>query len=333
MTATEKTRSQILNRRQFLKISAAAGALLLGGRLLKRGLAAGPTTLKETRTLMGTIIHLTLITPDLAHGQAVINATFAEMERLITYFDHRQPGSLVTRLNRQGRLSGAPPELVDIIGRAIDYGKLTGGAFDITVKPLLDVYRSGSTAIETKRVLVDFRRLRLSGNTIVFNRPGMEITLDGMAKGRVVDAATAVLQANGFANIMVEAGGDLMGHGTNADGRPWRVGIANPRESGVLSVLPVSGQAAATSGDYMNSFTSDLSLYHIINPHTGLSPTELAAATVITPTAMDADALSTAVMVLGTEQGLRLINQLPHTEALLVTKQMQVIRSAGFPAA
>ena len=109
---------------------------------------------------------------------------------------------------------------------------------------------------------------------------------------------------------------------------------ANPRptaETAVLAIFPVTAQAAATSGDYQNNFTPDFGLHHIVNPATAVSPSELAGATVLAPSAADADALSTALMVMGSVNGLALAERLPHVEALLVAKDLQIVRTSGFP--
>ncbi|MCG3209041.1 MAG: FAD:protein FMN transferase [Anaerolineae bacterium] len=322
-----------VSRRDFLKITAAAGGLLAAGGVLGWKTATRAATVHATRSLMGTVINLTLVAASESHGRAAIEATFAEMQRLIACFDHRQPASLITQLNRQGRLTGAPPELIELLTQARRYSELSGGAFDVTVKPLLDAWRAGQAVSSAAVAAVGFRHLRLAGDQIYFERPGMAITLDGIAKGRVIDAATAVLQARGFANILVEAGGDLVGRGQRPDGRPWRVGVANPRDAGVLAVLPVLGQAVATSGDYINYFSQDFARHHIIDPRTGQSPAELASVSVLAPSATAADALSTAIMVLGRVKGLALAAQLPGVEALVITKTMQIDRTPGFPTA
>jgi len=325
-----------LNRRQFLKITAAMGGLLLGGGALGWKLQGGPAvdTIRQTRTLMGTAINLAIVTDDPQSGQIVIDAVFAEMERLITCFDHRRPTGLVAQLNQRGYLLNAPPELIEIISQARRYGELTNGAFDISVKPMLDAYRAGQPldAAATARLSVDYRAITLTGSRITLEQPGMALTLDGIAKGRVVDGAVAILKANGFENILVEAGGDLVGTGHRRDGQPWQIGVANPRPQtgpAVLHTLPVQEQAVATSGDYMNYFNADLSRHHIIDPRSGVSPAELAGVTVMAPTATAADALSTAVMVLGRFEGMALLEQLPQIEGVIITKDMQLFQTKG----
>jgi thiamine biosynthesis lipoprotein len=316
----------------MLKITAVSSALLLGGKLASSRLLPRPQTIHETRTLMGTVINLALVTDDKQSGQAVISATFAEMERLIGLFDHRQPAAQLAVLNREGKLTQPAPELVDIMNLALDYGRLTDGAFDITVKPVIDDLKNGGNGRAAAH-LVDYRQVTVKQDVITL-QPGMAVTLDGTAKGRVVDGAISILQANGFSNVLVEAGGDLWGQGHRLDGAPWRVGVANPRptaETAVLAIFPVTTQAAATSGDYQNSFSPDFGLHHIIKPGTAVSPPELASATVLAPTAADADALSTALMVMGPVQGLALAERLPHVEALLVAKDLQIFQTSGFP--
>ncbi|MCC6605432.1 MAG: FAD:protein FMN transferase [Anaerolineae bacterium] len=327
---TPKQPSPTLSRRHFLQITAVASTVFLGGRWVQR-LVKQPTAVHQTRLLMGTVVNLTLVGDDTTHSQQALAATFAEMERLIALFNWRQPGSALATLNQTGQLANPPQELVELLQAAYHFSRQSDGAFDVTIQPLLEAIRTG-TDTQAPRQLVDYRQLQVSSDKISL-APGMQITLDGMAKGRVVDGATAVLQTHGFTNVLVEAGGDLVAHGQRADGQSWRLGITHPRQpESTLQVLPVTGQAVATSGDYQHSFSQDFSHHHIVDPRTGESPTELASVTVLAPTAAAADALSTAVMVLGSQAGLALIDQLPGTAALLVTKEMQLKRSAHFPA-
>ncbi len=328
---------QTISRRGFLKIVAACGLSVgLGASLSRHWLIINSgVTVQETRLLMGTIINLTIFADDLEAGQAAIQATFTEMERLIQILDHRRQTSALGQLNQQGLLMDAPPELVEVLHKALEIGELTGGAFDVTIKPILDAYSSGNSVTRQLRRLVDFRQIAIMDKQVRMGQIGMAISLDGLAKGRIVDGGVAVLRRLGFENILVEAGGDLVAQGSRFDGKPWEIGILSPRtdrQPGTISTVPVRDLAVATSGDYLNSFTSDFSLNHIIDPRTLKSPAELASATVIAPTAMDADALSTALMVLGPSNGLSLVDRLSKVEALLISKEMDIYRSTGFPA-
>jgi thiamine biosynthesis lipoprotein len=179
--------------------------------------------------------------------------------------------------------------------------------------------------------LVGYQNLILDGERIAFARPEMQITLDGIAKGYIVDAGVAVLQAHGFENVMVEAGGDLLAAGEKAPRSPWRIAIESPRagKKGLLASFAVQDRAVATSGDYHQAFTPDLTLHHILNPQTGVSAPEPASATVLAGSGAQADALATALMVMETSTGLALVESLPGVEAYLVTKALETIQSSG----
>jgi thiamine biosynthesis lipoprotein len=233
-------------------------------------------------------------------------------------------------------LSNPPIELVEVLHQAISISELTGGAFDVTVKPLVDLYQQtqpdlpGEDAVGEALAFVNYRKLSVPSAQVSL-APGMAITLDGIAKGYIVDAGVAQLRKLGYENVFVEAGGDLMAAGTKQNQIPWRVGVQSPREalSGILGSFEVKNQAVATSGDYMNYFTEDMAHHHIIDPRVGISPTELASVTVIAPTATLADSLATAVMVMG-YQGLQIVEDLSACEAYVITKFLESDKTSGF---
>jgi len=217
-----------------------------------------------------------------------------------------------------------------VLTQAIAYGGLTNGAFDVSIKPMLDVVRNQKVAADYQP-LVDYRHIQLEDNLITLE-PGMALTLDGIAKGAVVDGAVAALGTQGYANVLVEAGGDLVGNGRSVDNNPWHIGIQHPRQAEtIMATLPISAQAVATSGDYMNTFTADFSRHHILDPRTGQSPLHIASVTVLAPNAATADALSTALLVMGPEAGLALVETITAVEALFITKEMQIQKTSGFP--
>jgi len=325
---------QKISRRDVLKITALMGGVVAGGRFLNRTLTPAAVRVSEQRVLMGTIIHLTLIAENQDAGQAAIQAAFDHMEAQIQLFDPRQQDGPVRRLNRLGKLNQPPSELVALLRQALAYGDLTGGAFDVTVKPVVDAHRQGRQIHSEALKLVDYRQVNVRDDHISLGLPGMEITLDGIAKGRVVDAGVEILQSHGFDRVLVEAGGDLFAQGLNYQEQLWRIAIRHPRaKSGSpwLAKLDAANCAVATSGDSMNSFRSDHSLHHIIDPRMGVSPLELCSATVIAPSTTQADAFATAVMVMGLEDGLAFIENQKETACLLVTKSLSVHRSSSFP--
>jgi thiamine biosynthesis lipoprotein len=261
------------------------------------------------------------------------------MRSLEAMLSRHRDDSEVGRLNATGRVDGASDALLDVLRLADRIHRLGDGAFDVTVLPVLELYRrtpSGHHALPAKLLVeqalaaVGQHRLRIDGRT-VSAEPGVRVTLDGIAKGYVVDQAVAELKALGFPNTFVEAGGDLIAAGEKAGGAPWRIGIRNPRPGLTLVArFDVRERAVATSGDYMQPFTPDFALHHILDPRTGRSAPELASATVIASDAATADALATLTMVLGSARGRALLEELPGCEGYFVAKDLTVTRTTGF---
>lgn len=328
------------SRREVLRILAVGGAAgIVSWRL---GLWDGGRLhpIRRTRTLMGTVVHLTVAADDPAAAAAAADATLGRMADLESRLSAYRADSDVGRLNREGRLDLASDALLDVLRVADRIGRLGDGAFDITVQPLLDLYRDSQQAtgslpaaatIEGVRALVGQRRLLVEGRAVRFERDGMRLTLDGVGKGYIIDRAIDVLRAHGLTDVLVEAGGDLVASGGKAPGTAWQIGIASPRPGlGSMARFDACDRAVATSGDYMQPFANDFSQHHILDPRTGYSSPELASATVLAPDAATADALATLVMVLGSRRGRALLEDLPGCEGYLIGKNLEVTRTSSF---
>jgi thiamine biosynthesis lipoprotein len=290
----------------------------------------------DSRYLMGTVVNLTLIGGEPEQAQAAILHVFARMEALEAVLSRYLPDSQLSKLNRNDTLEDAHPSLISVIKRAQEISQLTNGAFDITIKPVLDLYQSSASlpdenAVSQALLLVDYHAITLEDRTISFKKRGMSITLDGIAKGFIVDEGVAVLEKFGFTDVMIEAGGDLMAMGEKAPRYPWKIGLQAPRKAtgNLIATFNVENKALATSGDYMQAFTPDFVNHHIIDPRCGHSPRELASVSVLAPTVTLADGLATSIMVMGKE-GLKLIENLPACEAYAVTKDSAVLKTTGF---
>ncbi len=329
------------SRRQALRITAVAGvSLALGGGLTRSLLRrAGLRELRETRTRMGTLVTISVEHPDAAVARAMVAESFAVMERLEGLLSRHREGTPVSRLNHEGVVRAPPPELVDVVQRALEYSSRSKGAFDITIEPLLNVYtrsfsRNGipptDSQVQEALSRVDYRKILLDDDRIALGMSGMSITLDGIAKGYILDRAIEALRERGADQVLVDAGGDMASVGDGLLGDGWRVAIQNPRDPGRhIGVLRLKGDCVATSGDYLQYFTPDRRFHHILDPRTGTPADAVSSVTVVTPTAMSADALSTAIFVLGAEQGLTLMSQLDGVEGVVVTKGQDVIMSRG----
>ena len=330
-------KNKFVTRSQFLKILAVCGT---AGAAIRLGLdkAKGLITVSESRLLMGTIINLVVVADGRSAGELAITSTFTEMKRQIAILDHRSSQSPVGVLNQDGALADPPAELVEVLGHALAVSQLTNGAFDVTVKPVVELYKKAQpdlpdeANIQKSLELVNYRKLTVSDQKIWFDEPGMAITLDGIAKGYIVDAGVAKLKDLGYDQIFVDAGGDLMASGMNESGVPWRVGVGSPRKerTGTIASFSIQDKAVATSGDYHHYFSTDMINHHIINPLTGYSSTHIASSTVVGPNCLEADAFATALMVLDPEVGMSLLNHLPGIEGLLITKSLKQIKSFGF---
>jgi thiamine biosynthesis lipoprotein len=280
------------------------------------------------------MITLIILTPDKESGENAIRYTFAEIERLIAIFDHRYQAGPVAQLNREGVLKNPPSELYSLIEIALETSRRSDGAFDISVKPLLDAAISGLPLENSLRALVDYRYIHNGAERIYLEREGMSITLDGIAKGRVVDGGVTVLRRLGFEHVLVEAGGDLYAGCVSIGDEPWKIGVANPRTdeaNNILGAFSAQEQGVATSGDYLYHFSKDYTNHHIIDPRNGLSPQELCSVTVVAPDATLADTFSTTLMVMGIEAGLAFVHSTPTVEALLISRLLRHYPSEGFP--
>jgi thiamine biosynthesis lipoprotein len=179
--------------------------------------------------------------------------------------------------------------------------------------------------------LVNYRELVVdpAARTVFLRKPGMKIGLRGLVRGYALDRAAALLDARGVGSFVFSLGGDLVVRG-DKEGAPWSIGIQDPRASGHFAALPMGPGAVMTSGDYEKSFIVDgVRYHHIIDPRTGKPADGVRSVTVVAGDGLSADALATAVFVLGPKEGLRLVERLPDTDAVIVTSDNKVLITKG----
>lgn len=287
-----------LSRRRFLVISAAAGAFLgepaVGG-------AAAPEV--WTGTALGARASLRLHHPDRALARAAIGRAVAEVGRLERLFSLYRPDSALSALNREGALAAPPLDMVRLLGAAEEMHRLTGGVFDVTVQPLWRLYAAhfaaggAATGPSEPAIASALARVGQEGITIearrIALRPGMALTLNGIAQGYVTDRVTDLLRAEGFGDILVDMG-EARGSGRHPDGRDWTAALARP-EGGTWRRLPLRDRALATSAPSGFAFDPAGRFHHLLDPRTG-RPAAAAhrSVSVLAPDATTADALSTA---------------------------------------
>jgi len=335
-----------IDRRSFVKISGAMGLSLAYEVIIPRAAEAlnikkEPYKVSRTKVAMGTIVSMTLVSTSREIAEEAMALAYEEITRLSDLMDRFDERSPIARLNREGMLKDAHPDIIEVISNALKYYSLTGGAFDITVKPVIDLFKKKFSAgedeypseDEIKEVLnlVGSDKIGLNGRDISLKKPGMGITLDGIAKGYIVDRASRVLSNSRIENFLINAGGDIKAMGSRVDGKPWTVAIQDPvKKNNLLDLIHLTDIAVATSGNYENYFDREKIFHHIVNPKTGHSPVLNASASVIAPTTMEADVLATSLVVMNPTDGLRLIDSLHQCEALVISSTNQIKRSVGW---
>ena len=293
---------------------------------------------------MGTRIRVELWAEQRAAGEAAIDAVMREMERIDASMSTYKPDSEVSRVNAQA--ARAPMrisrELFDLLTTAVEYSRITDGAFDITYASVGFMYdfrrHQKPTEAEIAAALpaVNYRNLVLDPQrrSVHFSRPGVRIDLGGIAKGYAVDRGIAILQQRGVRHALVSAGGDSRIIGDRF-GKPWIVGIRHPdHKDQVIARIPLIDTAISTSGDYERYFDENgVRYHHIIDPATGHPASKVRSATILAPTATRTDGLSKTAFVLGPEAALAIYNRLVDVDAILVAPDGRVLYSRGLEAA
>jgi thiamine biosynthesis lipoprotein len=240
-----------------------------------------------------------------------------------------------------------------VVERALHWSKLTDGAFDITIVPLLYLWGFGpgqaselgdifpeEHAVQKRRTHVGYEKLTTNKYYLQKKDPFIKIDLNAIAKGFGVDAVYSFLESIGMNNIMVEIGGEVRTKGENRQNEPWMIAVETPdlESTGSKTIswaLPLESKAMATSGDYRNYYEIDGIRYsHEIDPRTGYpAQTGVTSATVVATNCMDADALATALIIMGAESGLQFIEKLDGVEAFLILRNgndnYRTIKSSG----
>ena len=295
---------------------------------------------EDQAAIMGTGMRVELWSEDEAEARAAIASVWREMRRIDRLMSTYKQDSEISAVNRDAakRPVAVGAELLGLIAESLELSRLTDGAFDITYASVgyLYDYRAGrrptDAEIDAALPAVDWRHVRIDENarTIFFAAPGVRIDLGGIAKGYAVERAAALLRARGIEHAIVTAGGDSRIVGDRR-GKPWIVGIRDPRASGrMVARLPLVDEAISTSGDYERFFEADgVRFHHIIAPASGRPASQVRSATVIGPNATRTDGLSTSVFVLGPERGLALIDSLPDVEAVIVDAHGRLHYSSG----
>lgn len=288
---------------------------------------------KQATRLMGNNFEFTVVADEKAWAMQKINMAIDEVrriEQLLTTFNEQ------SQANKINQMAGIAPvkvdsEVFDLIKRSLKISTVTDGAFDITYGSVdkrlwnfdhtMTSLPDPGTARQMVR-LINYRNVILdeAEGTVMLKEKGMRIGFGGIGKGYAADRAKALLVSEGVQSGIVNASGDLVTWGLQADQKPWTIGIAHPDDARhPFSWLNISDLAIATSGNYEKYVMINGRKYsHTINPATGMPVTGIKSVTIISPYAEIADAMATPVMVMGVQAGLDLINQVKHLGCIIV---------------
>ncbi|WP_425618367.1 FAD:protein FMN transferase [Anatilimnocola sp. NA78] len=326
-----------LGRRRFVLLAAGGASLALLPWLAAR--RPSPALVTRKAWALGSDVSLSVVGLDESAAHRALDAALAEIETVEQVMSLYRPDSQISLLNRDRRLRDPHPYLRTVLQTAAETSLASGGAFDITVQPLWELFAAAKrvgqvpSAVELAagRKKISWQHVECDAHHVRLCDPVESITLNGIAQGFALDRALAALRAHGATSALIDTG-EIGSLGNKALNDPWTAGIQHPREADAyLAVADLDGRALATSGDYESAFSADFARNHIFDPRTGNSPPELASVSIVAPTGLQADALSTAAMVLGRSRTLDLVRKLPRVDALLVDKTGRVTQTAGFP--
>ena len=283
---------------------------------------------KDVKNVLGTFVTITVIHPRPDEAADALSASFKEIQRIHNLMSANQQESEVGILNKMGCHKGVSPDTACVVQRANDFSERSEGAFDITVLPLVELWKENALqgkvpseeAINRTLELVDYKKVVMENNSIEFLKTGMSITLAGIAKGYAVDRAILTLKERKIRHALVNAGGDIRALGGKTETLPWKAAIRDPRGNNrIVAMVDLFDQAIATSGAYLRPFND------ILNPKSGRPVQEIISSTVIAENAMDADILATCMITLGAGKGIEWLGGLRETRAFIIKSDGEVL--------
>lgn len=319
-----------VSRRRALAITAAVGGLGLTAMLRGSWPEAPPEPVTWRGVALGAKASMTLYHPNRGQAQLLIRRSLDEIARLERVFSLYRSDSALSTLNERGVLATPPLDLVRLLAEARGYSEATAGAFDVTVQPLWDLYArhfSRRTALpagpdrrDIERILhrIDYRAVSVDSGHVAFDKPGMAITLNGIAQGYITDRVADLLRNQGVDEVLIDLG-EIRALGHHPTGRPWVAGISDPGDPNrSFKVLPLADRALATSAGAGTRFEPSGRHHHLFDPRRGQSSNLYTSVSVTAPRATKADALSTAFASMSEEEIAMQCRHLSEIAAVLV---------------
>ncbi len=315
--------------------------------LLVSGCFSEKKPVTESWGIMGTVAGFSVPAKDSKHlssYSSIAKSTFTELDQSLSTF---KPESEISRLNNDAgvRPVSLSKHVLEVLNMAVKYAKLSDGAFDPTVAPLvqlwgfnggtLPVKPLGDATISSVMELVGCEHLSISNNVSYLDSAGMKVDLGGIAKGYAVDVLYQKLDEMNAKNIMIDLGGNIRCKGLARGKKPWKIGVRNPivTDQIIGTIELTDGIAVATSGNYERCVKIAGKTYaHIIDPRTGRPVEGMAGVTVVSDSAAKSDAMSTALFVLGLDRAKAVLKTIPNCEALFVPAEepLRILITPGF---
>lgn len=271
------------------------------------------------------------------NDSSILDDCFQLCDEYENKFSRTISDSEISKINHSG---GAPIEVsdetIELIQKGLDYGKLSNGAFDITIAPLSNLWDfknnagiiPSETLIQEAKSHVNYKNVVVNGNTVQLLDPKTALDLGGIAKGYIADRVKEFLIKNDIEHAMINLGGNVLTIGEKPNGTPFHIGIQKPfaEQNTTIASIPVNDQSIVSSGVYERYFKKDGKIYHhLLDPFTGYpKENNLLSVTILSDSSADGDALSTTCFTLGLEKGMELINQLDNVEAVFVTNDYRL---------
>jgi FAD:protein FMN transferase len=297
---------------------------------------------KSSRVLMGTFVEITLS----GQGEKAKSATeaiFDEIKRIEDLTSFHKPSGLaqVNGAAGQGPFK-AEPEALKLIAKSLQFAEKSRGGFDPTIGPVCKLWQfsgGGEPRLPEKAEIADaltkvgWNKVKIDpeAGTITLPQPGMALDLGGIAKGYTLDRAADVIRKLGVTSALVNIGGDVLVIGEREPGKPWRIGVQDPRDpKGIVAVAALKDTVIVTSGDYERFFIrNDKRYHHLLDPSSGYPADKLQSVTLSAPNGTTAEAVSVSVFVMGAQEGLKYMESWPGIEGFVIDSRGKILTTQG----
>ncbi len=298
---------------------------------------------KETRTSLYTLVAMTVVTSSEDRARKAMGEAYGELDRLGQLLNFYAEDSELSAINRNAGIQPVPvsPDTLEIIQAAVYAGEQTEGGFDVTVGPVVKLWDFNEkilpdpASVAERLPFVGYQNIVIdaAASSVFLKKAGVQVDLGGIIKGFAADKAVAVLQKNGMEGGIVAVAGDIRVFGRQPDGRPWHLGVQNPRQKEdsdvLLATLDLEDKGISTSGDYQRYFIRDgVRYHHLFNPKTGFPESLCQSVTVIAPTTTLTDAFATGIFIMGPKKGLALLEKLD-MDGIIVDQDGKVLLTKG----